>query len=466
MYRKAAELLLDVADPLRTQLVFEKILPQVTTDGPEGALISSFSDEEIVQLLTTRVQLHDGALRAVSSSFRDLGLSLPRRESILEAIRKKAMTGGAQQEAYRQLFDTLSDSAELKMVPDSIISALEEEINAPTVSAQCLELTPEEASRVEQTMKCASLSQGIENIPAMLDLLRLETDAQRYITLLDVLETVRKTTLREARLDLALNIVKACAAEKQAKERSPEEREKCQRFLEEAVAEDTITFLADMALNCERSSPEYALILDYLRTVPEHAYHELLHRLEEEKSKTLRLAIRGLLVALGKTDIESLSLRVLDKRWFVARNAVSILGEIGGESAVEALAAALDHQEPRVRREALNALGKIGGESPANCLAAALEDNDSDVALCAARWLTMLGDVAPLDGLVSIVQSKKFRQADLEIVLSAVRAIARSDSSEATSFLRRAARRRISAFFGSGRCISACAAEALCKRRV
>lgn len=461
LYRKAAELLSDVADPLRMKLVFEKMLPRVTSDSPERALIRSLNDEEIVQLLTTRVPLHDGALRAISSGFRNLDLSLPRRESILEAVREKATANGARSEVYMRLFDALSSAAELKSAPDGFVSALNEEAKVPMASARCLELTREEASQIEQAMKSAGVSHRIENIPAMINLLHLEEDAGRLLNLLDMLETLRKETLREGRLDFALKILRGYAAEGRSEERTSEERETCGRFLEQAVGQETITSLAEMALQYERSSPEYALILKYFQAVPEHAHRELLRRLEEEKARQLRLAIRGLLIALGSAAVASLSSRVLDERWFVARNAVSILGEIGGENAVEALARALAHEEPRVRREALNALGKIGGEGSARCLATGLDDGDSGVALCAARWLTMLGDVAPLEGLIRIVESPRFRQTDLEVTLTAVRAIARDDGAEARSFLRRIARRRIATLFGSGRRIAACASQAL-----
>ena len=466
LYRTTAELLLDIPDPLRMQLVFEKILPQATSDSPESALICSLSDEEIVELLTTRVPLHEGALRAVSSSFRNLDLSLPRRESILRAIRERAAVSGPQSSGYTLLFDSLSSAAEVKATQDDSSSASEQETRAPIPSVECLQLTREETSQIEQALKSIGMSQKTENIPAMLDLLHLEKDLQRYRNLLSMLETLREETLREGRVDLALKVIKGFAVEKDARKKNAEEREMCERLLEGAVRKETITLLAEMSMHYDRSSPEYSLILDYLHTVPEHAYQELLHRLEEEKSKSLRLAIRGLLIALGDTNIASLSSRVLDERWFVARNAVSILGEIGGESALEALATALGHEEPRVRREAVNALGKIGGEGSAHALATALDDSDNDVALCAARWLTMRGDVAPTDGLILIVESGRFRRIDLEIVLLAVRTVARNDGAEGTSFLRKIARKRMGSLFGSGRRIAASAAQALREKGV
>ena len=51
-----------------------------------------------------------------------------------------------------------------------------------------------------------------------------------------------------------------------------------------------------------------------------------------------------------------------DPRWYVARNAVHILGWIGGDAIVGHLRSVADHPEPRVRREVVAALNSIDPE--------------------------------------------------------------------------------------------------------
>jgi HEAT repeat protein len=327
--------------------------------------------------------------------------------------------------------------------------------------AEAIELTHDETALIEESVKTAGVAATIENMPVLLDLLHLEDDDLRYRSVLDALEAIRNEALKEKNLDAALKVVAGYAREKERRGLDAKETELIRRALERASAQETIMQLVDMSLHLDKSSPEYALILGYLHTLSDRTYYVLLERLEEESSKSLRLAIRGLLIALGKVNMSTLSARVLHKQWFVARNVVSILGEIGGESAVEVLAAALRHEEPRVRREALNALGKIGGERSAQIIATALEDRDDQVRLCAARWLTTVGDSAPVEALVAIVKSSRFRRMDLETVLLAVRSIAQRDGIVPAQFLEQIARKRITALFGSGKQIAAGAAAAL-----
>lgn len=48
-----------------------------------------------------------------------------------------------------------------------------------------------------------------------------------------------------------------------------------------------------------------------------------------------------------------------DPRWYVVRNVVLVLGQIGGSAVVDLLRQAADHPEPRVRREVVRALGSV-----------------------------------------------------------------------------------------------------------
>jgi hypothetical protein len=50
---------------------------------------------------------------------------------------------------------------------------------------------------------------------------------------------------------------------------------------------------------------------------------------------------------------------IQDPRWYVVRNVVLVLGQIGGSGVVELLRQAADHPEPRVRREVVRALGSV-----------------------------------------------------------------------------------------------------------
>jgi|GEM_PF-2135562 len=461
LFRATAELLLDLEEPMRTAVFMETILPRVTSDSHLGTLIHSLTDEELIELLTTRVPLHEGVLGAISTSISSLGLPFPRRVSMLHLLRKRAAEAGPEDRRYADLFEALSDSVSIGVPVDAGTSEAKLETPPLTVPHESLELTDDERFRIDETVQRSGSMPDIENIPVLIDLLHIEEDVERYRDLVDTVETLRKEALNRGRIDAALEVVRGYAALRQDRELQTDRWEMLEKAWEWAADAETIISLAELSLHYEKGSFQYSLLLEYLRTVLDRAYRVLLERLEEEQSKPTRLAIRGLLIALGAVNIDALRARVVHKQWFVARNVVSILGEIGGERAVEALAAALGHDEPRVRHEALNALGKIGGESAVRVIRQALEDRDNTVALCAARWLTTMGASVPLDGLLAIIHSARFRRADPETVLLAIKTVGQSNNPKAVMLLKRTARKRIGSLFGTRRRIATCAGDAL-----
>lgn len=85
--------------------------------------------------------------------------------------------------------------------------------------------------------------------------------------------------------------------------------------------------------------------------------------------------------APGRRIIEEMA---QDENRFLVRNAVAILGDVGGEGAAELVTSALANTDARVRREALRSLAKLGDEEAAPLVVGLLDDSDASVRLAAA----------------------------------------------------------------------------------
>jgi hypothetical protein len=92
-----------------------------------------------------------------------------------------------------------------------------------------------------------------------------------------------------------------------------------------------------------------------------HAVEPLVAGLHQEEDWEIRKTFLAFLVARGRQAAPALVRRLTDTSWYLVRNALLILGDIGDPSTVPAIAPSLKHPEPRVRRDAVAALGKIGG---------------------------------------------------------------------------------------------------------
>lgn len=106
--------------------------------------------------------------------------------------------------------------------------------------------------------------------------------------------------------------------------------------------------------------------------------------LSDDPERSARRAYLDALVALGPVGRKAVDDMVADSRWFVVRNGVAILGEVGGADALARLARTLDHGDPRVRREAVMALARIGGDDAGRQVERMLSDSEGEVRAAAA----------------------------------------------------------------------------------
>jgi HEAT repeat protein len=80
-----------------------------------------------------------------------------------------------------------------------------------------------------------------------------------------------------------------------------------------------------------------------------------------------------------RRGVPTLTHMLNDKRWYVARNAAELLGEMGATDAEAALVRSLRHDDHRVRRSAAAALAKLGSRGAVAALRAAMLDASPNV---------------------------------------------------------------------------------------
>ena len=126
-------------------------------------------------------------------------------------------------------------------------------------------------------------------------------------------------------------------------------------------------------------------------------YEVLCRRLGEIMARAFRGALTGatdddarrsyydMLIAMGDASRPIIEEMVEDENTLLLRSGIQILGETGGERAVELVTSGLAHPDKRVRREALLSLAKLGDEESGALVVGFLEDPDEDVRVAAAR---------------------------------------------------------------------------------
>jgi len=196
--------------------------------------------------------------------------------------------------------------------------------------------------------------------------------------------------------------------------------------------------------------------------------------LGEARDRFQRRSFLEALVAQGEMAREMAERMVQDPRWYVGRNGVALLGELGEEGAVSNLTSTLANEDPRVRKETVMALAKMGGDDASTLLLGMLDDSDAEVrakACWAAGVLKVEKAVKPLlallekenhegvqveclhalgkigdPGAVPLVERKAtgrrrfFSRSSKEIRMAAFRALAAIGTPHARSLLLKAAK--------------------------
>jgi HEAT repeat protein len=214
--------------------------------------------------------------------------------------------------------------------------------------------------------------------------------------------------------------------------------------------------------------------LPYFQWLGEDAMRYLVAALGQEKDRHWRGRLLELLRGAGPVAAGPLREALDSPAWYLARNALNLLADVGDRSSVEAMAPHLKHADPRVRMAAVRAHWKLLGADSGPVLAALLPEADGEtrmeilfglgqaraagaapavlelaldrragekLRLRALDTLPLLGGAPPVAALVELLQKKKglFSGSEpFEIRLAAARSLKGIGSPEARWALQKA----------------------------
>jgi HEAT repeat protein len=158
-----------------------------------------------------------------------------------------------------------------------------------------------------------------------------------------------------------------------------------------------------------------------------------------------------------------------DARWFVARNAAEVLGEMGARQAEPQLTDLLRHPDDRVRRAATGALMRLGTTRAMNAIQEALKDGAPTMRMQAAAALVARKDVKTAATLVRALEDEKDDEVQAAFLLAlgklatpdAVQRLLKATEAERGLFKKKSTAFRVAAVQGLGEARTPEALEAL-----
>lgn len=145
----------------------------------------------------------------------------------------------------------------------------------------------------------------------------------------------------------------------------------------------------------------------YLEFLGEPGTRHLVARLGEETDRTHRGRLVEAVRSMGPAAIPVLLDALASPTWYLVRNALTLLSDLGDAGCVPATIPLLRHPEPRVRRTAVRALWKLGGPVAEPHLLARMKDTDAETMQEILFALSQLRSEGSLTQVAELAQDKR-----------------------------------------------------------
>ena len=162
----------------------------------------------------------------------------------------------------------------------------------------------------------------------------------------------------------------------------------------------------------------------------------LLRQLAEESEAFGR---KTLMTALGRWGDEirpHLQNSLADERWYVVRNSLGLLSQVGNSGDAPMAKGYLTHPNSKVRLEALRLLSRFPMPIEASTMEALLADGDAEVRARAVYALGVLRGEQGVARLMELARKPFFGQGDVPMRELAIRGLGREGGEQAVAFLR------------------------------
>lgn len=145
----------------------------------------------------------------------------------------------------------------------------------------------------------------------------------------------------------------------------------------------------------------------YLEFLGDPMARHLVGRLGEESDRTRRGRLVESVRSMGSAAMPALLETLSAPAWYLVRNALTLVSDLGDAGCLPAIVPLLRHPEPRVRRTAVRALWKLGGPVAEPHLLARMKDTDGETMQEILFALGQLRSEGCLAAVAELAQDKR-----------------------------------------------------------
>ncbi|MBI5048624.1 MAG: HEAT repeat domain-containing protein [Deltaproteobacteria bacterium] len=287
---------------------------------------------------------------------------------------------------------------------------------------------------IEEQLK--AIEEKKETLEILLDKLEKEEDTVSYNALAQKIAEKIKPMYEECNWEgLFPALVVFAAHSNPESPRHPEQKTIASDRLRELLHNYMIDYLITRL--CNRREERRQEIQEMLRLLGEEAMKQLLTKLINTEEAHTRRQIFNILTIFGKMVRIEAEKQLDDERWFVVRQMVSLLGEIGSPHSLDAIKKAFGHRDDRVKKEVLKTIGKIQSNESVVFLLQKLDVSNTSIKMQAVISLGTLKAANAVEPLGHLALKRSFSDENIEIRKEAVRSLGMIGGDNAAAILKK-----------------------------
>jgi len=243
-----------------------------------------------------------------------------------------------------------------------------------------------------------------QQLREIIDLLNTELQDDAYKTQLDKLLHLAPNYFEKTGSPAILRILTLLLSHHQQQDRSTAQRNLANKAIEHLLTEQIATQLLNQFRHQTLSPQQFQRLQKVIVLLGTRIAPFLLNEMASEEDSAIRKHFAMLLGKMGEPLLDLLRETVHSNKWFVARNAVALLGDLRLETGIPILASLTRHEDQRVRRALIRSLAMIGGDKAVEPLSQLTNDPTAGLRRPAVKALGATKSAAAVQPLLAIAQ--------------------------------------------------------------
>lgn len=207
-------------------------------------------------------------------------------------------------------------------------------------------------------MERADLAQQVRDVVEKLNAAQ-EDDA--YFAAIDKLVQLAPAFFEQSGIPGVLRILTLLQTHSRQDERNREQRKTAAGALDRLLTSQISSQLLDQFRKTSLTPQQFQRLQLFVVTLGIRIAPELLNAMSKEEDSSVRKRLTTLLGKMGEPLLDLLRETVHSSKWYVVRNAVTVLGDLRLAAGISILNGLTSHPDQRIRRSLIRSLAMIGG---------------------------------------------------------------------------------------------------------